>query len=212
MIHAVLFDVYETLIETPLYRSPYSYLIRELKITPEQISDASLSIMTHNLGSIEETAAFLEGIFPGFTVPPATIRQAEEELAEHLSSFRKMDGLEEMIMILRNRGYLLGLVSNVSSPYKEPIARLGIESLVDHYVYSCDCGFAKPDPRIFEMAIERMNLSRSSIVMVGDDPDADIAGARSVGLRAILLNPEDIGGISLSELPQYLLKIDRTNG
>lgn len=47
--------------------------------------------------------------------------------------------------------------------------------------------FGKPDAAIFELAIERLGVARESVVMVGDTPATDIAGARAAGLRSILV-------------------------
>lgn len=207
MIQAILFDVYETLVDAPLYLSPYSHLFRSLETPSEAVSRVARRIMTRSLPTIEDTARFLEREFPGRTVSRSAIRNAEEELAEHLASFQRTDGLEEMIATLRSRGYTLALVSNVSSPYKEPIRRLGIEALMDHHVYSCDVGFAKPEREIFQIALERVGVRPSDAVMVGDDPISDIEGARSADLRAVLLDADSDGGISLPDLPRILAKM-----
>jgi FMN phosphatase YigB (HAD superfamily) len=55
----------------------------------------------------------------------------------------------------------------------------------DVVALSCEVGCAKPDPRIFRSALERLGALPEDAVMVGDDLLADVAGALSVGMKAI---------------------------
>jgi FMN phosphatase YigB (HAD superfamily) len=54
--------------------------------------------------------------------------------------------------------------------------------------YSQEVGFAKPDPRLFRVALERARSSPIDTVHVGDSWDADYLGARGAGLHAVWLN------------------------
>jgi FMN phosphatase YigB (HAD superfamily) len=53
-------------------------------------------------------------------------------------------------------------------------------------VYSCAFGVAKPNPRIFRAALDRLSVTASRSVYVGDKLKVDIRGAQNVGMRAIL--------------------------
>ena len=53
-------------------------------------------------------------------------------------------------------------------------------------VISCDVGYMKPHPRIYEAAFEQMRLEADESVMVGDNPRADVEGAKHLGMTAIL--------------------------
>ena len=48
-----------------------------------------------------------------------------------------------------------------------------------------ELGYGKPDPRIFRQALERLRVSTNDAWMVGDNLQADIAGAKQVGLFAV---------------------------
>src|SRR5205823_5289440 len=52
-----------------------------------------------------------------------------------------------------------------------------------------ECGVRKPDPAIFDIALERLGMDRKEVVHVGDDPILDVEGARAAGLRVIQLAP-----------------------
>lgn len=78
------------------------------------------------------------------------------------------------------------------------LAVIGLARYFEHALGAREAGAAKPDARIFEALLERARLEPSQVVYVGDDPHADVAGARSVGMHAVWMDrfgrqwPEDI--------------------
>jgi FMN phosphatase YigB (HAD superfamily) len=59
-------------------------------------------------------------------------------------------------------------------------------------VDSAIVGAVEPDPRIFQIALERLGLAPADAMMIGDLPTADVSGARALGIRAALVDPHDI--------------------
>ena len=49
-------------------------------------------------------------------------------------------------------------------------------------------GVRKPDPSIFEAALDLLGVAANEVAMVGDSPEDDVAGARALGMRALLLD------------------------
>ena len=91
---------------------------------------------------------------------------------------------------LRRRGLRVGLCSN--APWRarslhEQLAHFGIANHLDSVTFSAEIGWRKPSPRIFQAALAALDASAEDTVMVGDSRD-DIAGARAVGMRAILVS------------------------
>jgi FMN hydrolase / 5-amino-6-(5-phospho-D-ribitylamino)uracil phosphatase len=68
------------------------------------------------------------------------------------------------------------------------LQRIGIHTHFAHHICSRDTGTAKPDPRIFLAAAERLGVSPAEILHVGDDPEMDMVGARDAGLRTAWIN------------------------
>ncbi len=68
------------------------------------------------------------------------------------------------------------------------LQRIGIHVHFAHHVCARDSGVAKPDPRIFLAAAERLGVPPGQILHVGDDPAIDMAGARDAGLRTAWIN------------------------
>jgi 2-haloalkanoic acid dehalogenase type II len=79
------------------------------------------------------------------------------------------------------------------------LQRIGIDAHFVHHICARDSGIAKPDPRIFLAAAERLGVPAQQILHVGDDPAMDVAGARDAGLRTAWINragidwPDDMG-------------------
>lgn len=93
---------------------------------------------------------------------------------------------------LKARGVRLGLVSNFDGRLV-PICRgLGIADSFDVIVMSGRAGYAKPDPRIFRLALDGLGVQPSEALHVGDSPSDDIAGATAAGLRALLVEREGV--------------------
>ena len=83
----------------------------------------------------------------------------------------------------------IGVVSNnVVGEQLDKIRTCGLERYLDTVVISEEAGVAKPDPRIFEIALARIGCDASEAVMVGDAWGTDVAGARAAGLRVVWFN------------------------
>lgn len=120
---------------------------------------------------------------------------------------------------LEEDGYRLGLVSNAGDDQDvQQLARhFGISQYFDFILTSAACSYRKPHPRIFELALSNWYFLPSEAVMVGDNLDADIRGAKSAGLYAVWISrragpnngdplpvPPDADLSSLNELPAVL--------
>lgn len=66
--------------------------------------------------------------------------------------------------------------------------RVGLDGHFRFSVSACEIGVAKPAPAIFLHACERLGLAPAQVLHVGDDPHADVAGARAAGLRTAWIN------------------------
>ena len=95
-------------------------------------------------------------------------------------------GTKEMLATLRGR-YRLGLLSNFTHPpaAMSLITQLDLEPFFEIILISGDLGYRKPHPSVFKELVSQLNLHEDEIAFVGDDPDADIAGALRSGLHPI---------------------------
>ena len=89
---------------------------------------------------------------------------------------------------LRERGLSLGIVSNWDLRLGSLLHGLGLGRLLDTIVSSADVGLRKPDPRIFELACDRLGLVPGEAAHVGDHLYADVTGAEAVGMVPVLID------------------------
>lgn len=93
---------------------------------------------------------------------------------------------------LRRRGYRIGSVTNrgySGARFHEELRDLGLAEFFEATIVSCDIGYLKPHPKIFEAALEAMGLEPAETVMVGDNLRADVEGAKRVGMIAVWRRP-----------------------
>lgn len=94
--------------------------------------------------------------------------------------------LLETLNALRKEGYLLGIITNGMTEFQyRSIDGLGIRDYFDPILISEAEGLRKPEAAIFQRALEKLNLSATESVFVGDNLEVDILGAKSAGLKTI---------------------------
>ena len=111
-----------------------------------------------------------------------------------------VSGLEDTLMALSN-DYKLGLLSNswLEAP-RQALRDNGYGRWFDVMICSFDIGVPKPDPRIFEFALDLLGVRPQEAVMVGDSLEADVKGALGAGMRAVLVDD----GFSVWDDPKIL--------
>jgi putative hydrolase of the HAD superfamily len=109
--------------------------------------------------------------------------------AAYLAARRAVHGAVQLLELLHRHGPIAVVSNNVVAEQVGKAAVCGIDRHLDAMVVSQQVGVAKPDSRIFEIALERIGAQSDDAIMVGDSWEADIAGARSAGIRAVWYNP-----------------------
>lgn len=93
---------------------------------------------------------------------------------------------------LKAQGIKLAIVTNILPELlehqKKKVAALGIAALFDAVVYSAELGIHKPDRRIFDHAAALLGVENEKCLFVGDDPEADVAGALGAGMEAVWID------------------------
>ena len=98
----------------------------------------------------------------------------------------------EALALLKKQGYTVGLVSNRSSPFQEEIQQLGLTPHLDFAYVAAEVNTWKPDPAIFNRALEITRTPPERVVYIGDNYYADIVGARAAGFQAVLMDPREV--------------------
>ena len=98
----------------------------------------------------------------------------------------------DMLAGFQAEGLSLGVVSNTFVPGEaldRHLAEAGLLEYLPTRVYSCNVRFRKPDPRIFQLALDQASLAAAETLFVGDSFPADVLGAQQVGMIAVLKDP-----------------------
>jgi HAD superfamily hydrolase (TIGR01509 family) len=147
------------------------------------------------------------------------VERAAREIYEQWSAchhFEMYEDVPEVLRALHASGLKIGLISNTQRSLTTFQSHFALDGLFTAAVSSFDHGYMTPPPSIFEAALKQIGADPQEAVMVGDSLPADIAGARGLGMRAVLLSrtgderhaaacPEDVPVIrSLRELPPLL--------
>jgi len=137
-----------------------------------------------------------------------------------LREYHRQDNLWEHIepdvapalAALRARGLRLVVVSNANGRLRHLFDRVDLTKWFDHVLDSHEWGVEKPDPRLFQLALEQSRADAASTVHVGDLYHVDVMGARAAGLREGVLF--DMAGLyddvdcprvaSLSDLVEWI--------
>lgn len=140
-------------------------------------------------------------------------RSTAEELAvqfcaERLARHTAFPGAIELLRSLRKEGRALGVITNGPSDLQRE--KLTTSGLIDCFepetiIVSSEIGTGKPDPAIFTTLMERLNVEPRDALMVGDNPNRDIAGAIAAGIDSVwIANGREAAGM----IPDSVLWIE----
>lgn len=165
----LFFDMGSTLIdESVAIEHRIREVIEETDITYEQFLEKKVFFAKQNKPADLETLKYF-----GLTKTPW--HKEDERLYPEAASC-----LERL-----HKHYKIGIIANQSAGSEERLERFGILKYIDLLVASAEEGVAKPDKRIFEIALNRAGCKPSEAAMVGDRLDNDIVPANELGMYTI---------------------------
>lgn len=132
----------------------------------------------------------------------------------------------ESLATLRKKGFRLWLLSNAQEVFTRfELNHLGLTGLFDGIYISSQFGFRKPDRRFFHALLDEQNLNPKQCLMIGNDRDTDIAGAKAAGLDTFYMhtgltpagqapadpkNPMEFEGDDWKQITEILCKLKRS--
>jgi 2-haloalkanoic acid dehalogenase type II len=155
--------------------------------------------LRHDLESMRSVRAAVSEEFPGMRHDLAFLRRealrrlareagyADEAVEPAFDVFyaarNEVELFDDVLPALRRLQPRFRLMS--LSNGNADLAVIGLSHFFEHAVGAREAGAAKPDARIFELLLQRAGLEPAQVAYVGDDPHADVAGARAVGMQAV---------------------------
>jgi epoxide hydrolase-like predicted phosphatase len=189
MIKAVMFDAGGVL--HPSGRHQQEDIQQELGLTDEQIKqfyERYLPLLLTGEASEEDIwmrAKNELGIRPVDTDEKLLTRSFEATL-------QKTEEMYKIVELLKSEGIMVLLLTNVSEVFAEILERHGHYAPFDMRVLSYEVGLAKPDPKIFQLALQKLGVSPHEAVFV-DDSAANVFAAKELGIHGIVFSdPEKL--------------------
>jgi HAD superfamily hydrolase (TIGR01549 family) len=215
---AVLFDMFDTLFMITKNHEFYSAaLCRMYKFLVSQ--GIKVSFAKFNKTYISERDALYEAADKNWEEPHFNVRVsntlnklgynydvanpivagATEQFYLEFMRFVEVDKYAKAVLQALQGRYKLGVVSNFAIP--ECVYKLlqneGVDKMFDVVLVSGAVNKRKPSPEIFQSALTCMGVAASDAVFVGDTPDADVAGAQAVGMKAVYVERRFEEGLKL---------------
>lgn len=93
----------------------------------------------------------------------------------------------EVLSSLKSKGYKTGLISNCLIETTTIWKEMSLAQLIDIAVFSCLVGLMKPNPRIYQIAMERLAVEPGDCLYIADGIGQELASASQVGMHAVLI-------------------------
>jgi putative hydrolase of the HAD superfamily len=148
-------------------------------------------------------SALLESLDIPKAVQPRIVQNLiSREKADARGMWHKVEPTLDLTLTqLRQKGYTLGVISNSDGRLRDKFYDLGLTRHFSIILDSEEVGIEKPDPRLFQMALQECGLKPSESLYIGDIYSIDVIGARRAGMNAILYDP---GGVYRSLAPSSI--------
>jgi HAD superfamily hydrolase (TIGR01509 family) len=183
---AYLLDLYDTLAygDWATWRDELASITG---LSQDAIGDAyERTRAARNRGEFESPAGDIGAILDAAGLDAALadrVLQAEAAFGDRIALF---DDVLPTLAELRERGHPTVIVSNCSWGTRESVERLGLDRACDAVVLSCEVGVHKPEPGIYRLALDALEVAAEDAVFV-DDQTAFCDGARAVGIDTRLI-------------------------
>ena len=180
-IRAIFFDLGGVIVRTE-YQSPRERLAERLGMEYDDLNRIVFDSETGYQASIGAITSLQH-----WEAVMKRLKRSSEEMAAIRDEFFAGDVVDrEILNFLRSvRGtYKTGLISNAWSDLRDYIVREKMEDAFDHIIISAEVGVAKPEAKIFQIALEQAGVSPEEAVFV-DDFYVNIEGCEKVGMKGI---------------------------
>lgn len=160
----------------------------------------------------EDWEAMVDEMFSGLCepLPSQTFFGELYEEFRRARAWRLLPDVIPTLESLAGLGVDLGIVSNWDERLRPLLAELRLDRYFTCFAISCEAGFAKPSPVIFQEALRQLGCPAASVLHVGDALREDFAGAMSAGLAALHLRRDapsrDLQISSLEEVVDWVTR------
>jgi HAD superfamily hydrolase (TIGR01549 family) len=132
---------------------------------------------------------WLEALLQSETLRTDAISQIAARMPRYFGLYQPVSGMIQLLCELREQGLAMAIVSNWPPSLPEFLQHHDLAQYFNPIVYSAQNGMHKPDPRIFENALNALDAIPQEALFIGDNFALDIVPARLLGMPAIHFDP-----------------------
>ena len=130
-------------------------------------------------------------------VSPSMAPELAMQVSAHMSEMYKPESIvpedvRNILPKLKQAGYLMAVISNRDKPFHDVLASHNLNEFFHFSMAAGEVNIYKPEPGIFQQALERGKVTSQETVYIGDNYFADVVGAHRAGLRPVLYDPRGI--------------------
>jgi putative hydrolase of the HAD superfamily len=93
-----------------------------------------------------------------------------------------------ILSTLKSKGYKIGMISDCPSNTPLLWENTSIKPFFEATIFSCAVGIKKPDPRIYNLALDKLKVKPQECLYIGDGGSNELTGASSVGMHPVLIS------------------------
>ena len=139
-------------------------------------------------GKISETEFWAE--FRNLTKCQKEVETEGLLIREMENRYAPFASVSDIVKSLSADGYKLGIISDTIKPHVECLARHGLFNNFLTKVFSCEVGLRKPDPKIFQIALQQLNSIPENTIFIDDNPDI-IRAVEKLGINGIFFKNDN---------------------
>ena len=208
---SILRIAYDSIVRSGVAVEWKSFFEKYMAVRTEQLEHQKQTLKEYDMN--ERLSRTLSAL--GFKISPDSLivkKALEDQYAKYIIQVELEEGVPTVLRELHVK-YKLGLVTNFAYTLSiyQILDRFDIRKYFDVVVVSREVGWVKPSPKIFEVALSVLKLGSGQCVFVGDDVEADIKGAKNMGMKTVFVsrgevqsNYADAKISKISELPSAI--------
>lgn len=191
MIKAIYFDLFFTLIVPVYEKANNEYNILGLSVDKwEQYAENDTLYRERALGLVKNETEIIDKIM---SLMPFEVSAIQKEQVLYARELRMKNALKmvskeilDVLKELKSKDINLGLISNADRIDCKYWNHSPLSQYFKDAVFSCNVGLLKPDRKIYELAMRRLNILPEQCLFVGDGGSNELCGAKLAGMRTVL--------------------------
>lgn len=190
MIKAIYFDLFFTLIVPTYEKANNEYDILNLAVGEwEEYAENETLYYERALGFVKTEKEIIEKIISLIPFEVSVVQKEQILFAreQRMKNALKMISNEILVTLqkLKLKDIKLGLISNADCIDCKYWNQSPLCKYFDDSIFSCNVGLLKPDRKIYELAMQRLNVSPEQCLFVGDGGSNELCGAKSAGMGTV---------------------------